>query len=100
MRRVLVYGDHEVERWTLLADSCTGIGVGDIVAQFQSPATQVNCDLLAAGRRAFALREVAHERRVIEQLITLWTPTLRDLSRRFLVQAGVLDQIVSQETGT
>jgi hypothetical protein len=99
MRQVLVFGDHKVERWAMLADSCIGIGVGDIVAQYQSPATQVNCDLLAAGRRAFALREVAHERRVTKRLITLWTPALHDLSRRSLVEAAVLDRIVNRGAG-
>jgi hypothetical protein len=99
MRRVLIYGDHEVERWTMLADSCVGIGAGDIVAQYQSPATMVNCDLLAAGRRAFGLREVAHERRMIEQLIALWEPALRDLLGRSLVGAGVVDRILNRRTG-
>jgi hypothetical protein len=96
---VLVYGDHEVERWTMLADSCVGIGAGDIVAQYQSPAPSVNCDLLAAGRRAFALREVAHERQVINQLVASWEPALRDLSDWSLVGAGAVDRILNRRMG-
>jgi hypothetical protein len=76
---VLMYGNYKVSRWTMLVDSCVGIGAGDIVAEHCSPASPTNCDLLHAGRRAFALREADHKGHELVRLSSLWEPKLRDL---------------------
>jgi hypothetical protein len=83
MQRVLAFGVHEAHKWDRLAEECCGFGAGNIVSSFQMPAPMVDCPLLTAGHRAFALQSAHHERQEVRRVAALWEPTLSSVEAWF-----------------